>query len=157
MKDFFKKIKSWANKNKGFAIIIALGFILFLILLIIFFQMLIGGSSDKYGNRLDGIDKVKISNETFEEVKKEVTDTELVEDVSTRVQGKIVYMTITLKSDTSKDKAKEIASATLDNYSEDELKFYDFSFFLKWKGEEGDTVVTGNKHHSLDSITWTNN
>lgn len=157
MKDFFKKIKSWANKNKGFAIIIALGFILFLILLIIFFQMLIGGSSDKYGNRLDGIDKVKISNKTFEEVKKEVTDTELVEEVSTRLQGKIVYMTITLKSDTSKDKAKEIASATLDNYSEDELKFYDFSFFLRWKGEEGDTVVTGNKHHSLDSITWTNN
>lgn len=157
MKDFFKKIKSWANKNKGFAIIIALGFILFLILLIIFFQMLIGGSSDKYGNRLDGINKVKISNETFEEVKKEVTDTELVEEVSTRLQGKIVYMTITLKSDTSKDKAKEIASATLDNYSEDELKFYDFSFFLRWKGEEGDTVVTGNKHHSLDSITWTNN
>lgn len=157
MKDFFKKIKSWANKNKGFAIIIALGFILFLILLIIFFQMLIGGSSDKYGNRLDGINKVKISNETFEEVKKEVTDTELVEEVSTRLQGKIVYMTITLKSDTSKDKAKEIASATLDNYSEDELKFYDFSFFLRWKGEEGNTVVTGNKHHSLDSITWTNN
>ena len=157
MKDFFKKIKSWANKNKGFAIIIALGFILFLLLLIIFFQMLIGGSSDKYGNRLDGIDKVKISNKTFEEVKKEVTDTELVEEVSTRLQGKIVYMTITLKSDTSKDKAKEIASATLDNYSEDELKFYDFSFFLRWKGEEGDTVVTGNKHHSLDSITWTNN
>lgn len=157
MKDFFKKIKSWANKNKGFAIIIALGFILFLILLIIFFQMLIGGSSDKYGNRLDGINKVKISNKTFEEVKKEVTDTELVEEVSTRLQGKIVYMTITLKSDTSKDKAKEIASATLDNYSEEELKFYDFSFFLRWKGEEGDTVVTGNKHHSLDSITWTNN
>lgn len=157
MKDFFKKIKSWANKNKGFAIIIALGFILFLILLIIFFQMLIGGSSDKYGNRLDGINKVKISNKTFEEVKKEVTDTELAEEVSTRLQGKIVYMTITLKSDTSKDKAKEIASATLDNYSEDELKFYDFSFFLRWKGEEGDTVVTGNKHHSLDSITWTNN
>ena len=24
--------------------------------------MLLGGSSDKYGNRLDGIDKVKISN-----------------------------------------------------------------------------------------------
>ena len=152
MKEFFKKIKNWANRNKGLAIIIALTIVLLLILLIIFLQMLIGGSSDKYGNRLDGIDKVKISNETFEGVKKEVTDTELTEDVSTRVQGKIVYTTITLKSDTSKDKAKEIASATLDNYSEDELKFY-----LKWKGEEGDTVVTGNKHHSLDSITWTNN
>lgn len=157
MKEFFGKIKSWANKNKGLAIIITLTIVLFLILIVIFLQMLLGGSSDKYGNRLDGIDKVKIGNDTFEEVKKELTDTELVEEVSTRIQGKIVYTTITLKSDTSKDKAKEIASATLDNYSEDELKFYDFSFFLKWKGEEGDTVVTGNKHHSLDSITWTNN
>ena len=95
MKEFFKKIKNWANRNKGLAIIIALTIVLLLILLIIFLQMLIGGSSDKYGNRLDGIDKVKISNETFEGVKKEVTDTELTEDVSTRVQGKIVYTTIT--------------------------------------------------------------
>ena len=116
-----------------------------------------GGSSNKYGNRLDGIEDVKISNDTFEGVKKELTDTELVLEVSTRIQGKIVYTTIVLKDDTSKDKAKEIASATLDNYSEDELKFYDFSFFLRWKGEEVDTVVTGNKHHNLDSITWTNN
>ncbi len=157
MKELFNKIKDWAMKNKGFAIIIALSIVLFLILLIIFLQMLLGGSSDKYGNRLDGIDKVKISNETFEGVKNEVSDTGLTEDISTRIQGKIVYTTITLKSDTSKDKAKEIASNTLDNYSEDELKFYDFSFFLKWNSEDGEIVITGNKHHSLDSITWTNN
>ena len=157
MKELFNKIKDWAMKNKGFAIIISLSIVLFLILLIIFLQMLLGGSSDKYGNRLEGIDKVKISNETFESVKNEVSDTELTEDISTRIQGKIVYTTITLKSDTSKDKAKEIASNTLDNYSEDELKFYDFSFFLKWNSEDGEIVITGNKHHSLDSITWTNN
>lgn len=119
--------------------------------------MLLGGSSDKYGSRLDGIDEVKISNETFDSVKEEATSTELTEEVSTRVQGKIVYTTIILKSDTSRDKAKEIASNTLDNYSEDELKFYDFSFFLEWKGEEETTVISGNKHHSLDTITWTNN
>lgn len=157
MKELFNKIKDWAMKNKGFAIIISLSIVLFLILLIIFLQMLLGGSSDKYGNRLEGIDKVKISNETFEGVKNEVSDTGLTEDISTRIQGKIVYTTITLKSDTSKDKAKEIASNTLDNYSEDELKFYDFSFFLKWNSEDGKIVITGNKHHSLDSITWTNN
>ena len=130
MKNVFEKIKKWVNRNKGFAIIVGLSIILFLILFIIFLQMLLGGSSNKYGNRLDGIEDVKISNDTFEGVKKELTDTELVLEVSTRIQGKIVYTTIVLKDDTSKDKAKEIASATLDNYSEDELKFYDFSFFL---------------------------
>lgn len=157
MKDILDKIMKWVNKNKGFAIIIALSLVLLIIILVIFMQMLLGGSKDKYGSRLDGIDEVKISTETFDEVKKEVTDTELTEEVSTRIQGKIVYTTIVLKTDTSKDKAKEIASNTLDNYSEEELKFYDFSFFLKWKGEEEDTVVTGNKHHSLDTITWSNN
>ena len=97
---------------------------------------------------------MKISNETYESVKKEVEDTELVEKVETRLQGKIVYTTIELKDGITVEKAKEIASNTLDNYSEDELKYYDFSFFLKWKGEEKDTVITGNKHHNLDSITW---
>ena len=149
-----EKIKKWINKNKGLAILLLLTIIFVIILLIIFIELLVGGSSNKYGNRLAGIDKVKISNETYESVKKEVEDTELVEKVETRLQGKIVYTTIELKDGITVEKAKEIAANTLDNYSEDELKYYDFSFFLKWKGEEKDTVITGNKHHNLDSITW---
>ena len=149
-----EKIKKWINRNKGLAILLLLTIIFVIILLIIFIELLVGGSSNKYGNRLDGIDKVKISNETYESVKKEVEDTELVEKVETRLQGKIVYTTIELKDGITVEKAKEIAVNTLDNYSEDELKYYDFSFFLKWKGEEKDTVITGNKHHNLDSITW---
>ena len=105
---------------------------------------------------MDGIDKVKISEKTYDGVKKEVEETDLTEEVETRLQGRIVYTTITLKSDTTVDKAKEIASNTLDNYTNSELEYYDFSFFLKWKGEEKDTVITGNKHHNLDTITWTN-
>ena len=71
------------------------------------------------------------------------------------VQGKIVYITIILNSDTGLNDAKLIASNTLDNFSEEELSFYDFSYFLKWDAEDG-MVITGNKHHDLDSITWVN-
>lgn len=149
-----EKLKKWINKNKGFAIICALAFILFIIMVVIFVRLLVGGSSNKYGNRLDGIDKVKISNEVYESVKEEVKDVEGVNDVSVRFQGKIVYTTIELSDSISADKAKEIAKNTLDNYTEDELKYYDFSFFLKWKGEESDKVITGNKHHNLEDITW---
>ena len=148
------KIKDWAKKNKGLATIVGLAIILFIILLIITLELLLGGSSNKYGDRLDGIDKVKIEDKTYNEVKEEVQNTDLVTDVSIRLQGKIVYTTIVLKDDTSVDKAKEIASNTLDNYSKEELSFYDFSFFLEWKGEEKDTVITGNKHHNLETITW---
>ena len=87
-------------------------------------------------------------------MKEEVKEVEGVNDVSVRLQGKIVYTTIELSDSISADKAKEIAKNTLDNYTEDELKYYDFSFFLKWKGEESDKVITGNKHHNLEDITW---
>ncbi len=149
-----ERIKNWINKNKGLTIVMVLTLVLFIILLIIFLELLLGGSSDKYGNRLDGIEDVKIDSDVYDGVKAEVMETELAEDASVRLQGKIVYTTIVLKSDTSVEKAKELAANTLDNYTEEELKFYDFSYFLKWEGEESDTVITGNKHHNLDSITW---
>ena len=149
-----EKIKEWAKNNKGLAIVILLSLVLLIVLIIMSIQLFIGGSSSKYGNRLDGIKDVKIADDTCKGVKEEVEETGEVESIDIRLQGKIVYTTIVLKSETSTDKAKEIASATLDNYSEKELKYYDFSFFLKWNTEDGETVITGNKHHSLDEISW---
>lgn len=150
-----KKILKWIKKNTGLFIVFLLTFILFIFVLVILVKLLIGNSSGNYGNRLDGIDDVVISDETYEGVKEEIIDSELASDVSIRLQGKIIYTTIVLNSDTGISKAKQLASSTLDNYTEEELSFYDFSFFLKWENEEdGDTVITGNKHHDLDSITW---
>ena len=151
-----EKIKKWFKKNKGLSIVLLLTLILLIFIIVIFVKLLVGNSSDKYGSRLEGIYDVVISSETYDGVESEIKDTGLVENVSVRLQGKIVYTTIVLKSDTSKDKAKEIASNTLDNYSDEEKNFYDFSFFLKWEGEESDTVITGNKHSKLDSISWVN-
>lgn len=149
-----KKFLKWFKKNTGLFLVLLLTLVLLIFIIVIFVKLLMGNSSDKYGNRLDGIDEVKISEETYESVKTEVMDTGFVADISTRLQGKIVYTTLVLNAETDANRAKEIASNTLDNYSEEERAFYDFSFFLKWEGEENDTVITGNKHHDLDSITW---
>lgn len=151
-----KKILRWIKKNTGLFIVLLLTLVLLIFIIVIFVKLLMGNSSNKYGNRLDGIEDVKIDNETYDGVETEVMETGLAEEVSVRLQGKIVYTTIVLKGDTGSSKAKEIANGTLDNYTEEELKFYDFSYFLKWEGDESDTVITGNKHHDLDSITWVN-
>ena len=149
-----EKIIKWIKKNIGLTIVFGLTIVLFIILLVIFINLLTGGSSNKYGNRIEGIEEVKISNDIYDGIKTELMDTNLVEEASVRLQGKIIYTTIVLKSDTTVDKAKELAGSTLDNYSDEELSFYDFSFFLKWKGEESDIVITGNKHHGLETIAW---
>ena len=151
-----KKILKWMKRNTGLVIVLLLTLVLLVFITVIFVKLLMGNSSGKYGNRLDGINEVVISDETYDSVKEEVKGTEKVTDVTTRLQGKIVYITIVLNSDTSSDDAKNIASGTLDYFTDEELSFYDFSYFLKWEGEEGDIVITGNKHHDLDSITWVN-
>lgn len=151
-----EKVKKWINKNKGLCLLLVLTLILLIFITVIFVRLFVGGQSDKYGNRLDGIEDVQISDDTMNGVKDEIMGTSLVEEARVRIQGKIVYTTIVLKSDTSVDKAKEIASNTLDNYTEDEIAFYDFSYFLKWEKEEGDTVLTGNKHPLVDEIKWVN-
>lgn len=149
-----KNILEWIKKNTGLFIVLILTFVLSIFIMVIFIKLLAGNSSDKYGNRLDGIEDVKIDNDTYDGVEAEIMDTGLATDAKVRLQGKIVYTTIILNGDTSISKAKEIASNTLDNYTDEELKFYDFSYFLKWEGEESDTVITGNRHHDLDQITW---
>ena len=150
------KVIKWIKRNMGLCIVLLLTLILLIFITVIFVKLLMGNSGNKYGDRLEGINEVKISSETYEAIESEVMETDLVLEVSTRLQGKIVYTTIILKGDTSSSKAKEIANNTLDNYTEEELAFYDFSYFLKWEGEESDTIITGNKHHDLDSISWVN-
>ena len=149
-----EKIIKWIKKNIGLTIVFGLSIVLLIILAVIFIKLLTGGSSDKYGNRTEGIEEVKISNEIYDGVKTELMDTGLVKEVNVRLQGKIVYTTIDLNSDVSADEAKEIASNTLDNYETEMLEFYDFSYFLRWEGEESTSIITGNKHHNLDTISW---
>jgi len=151
-----EKILKWMKRNTGLVIVLLLTLVLLVFIIVIFIKLLMGNSAGKYGNRLDGIEEVVISNETYDGVEEEVMATEKVAEVTTRLQGRIVYITIVLNNDTDGGDAKNIASGTLDNFSEEELGFYDFSYFLKWEGEEGNTVITGNKHHDLDSITWVN-
>lgn len=149
-----EKVKNFIKNNKGLSVIIGLGLILFIFILVIFIQLLVGGSTNKYGNRLDGIEKVEIKSEEMSSAKKKIEDSGLAEEADIRIQGKIVYTTIVLKGDTAVDKAKELASSTIGEYSEEQRGFYDFSFFLKWKGEDKDTIITGNKHHNLEEVTW---
>ena len=53
-----KKILKWIKKNTGLFIVFLLTFILLIFITFIFFKLLMGGASNKYGNRLDAIEEV---------------------------------------------------------------------------------------------------
>jgi len=146
------------NRHKGLSIVLGLSLILFIILLIIFIKLFSSTGNDKYGNRLEGIEEVELSNSFLKEVESNIEEDENVIEATVRLQGKIVYINFELNSEVSKDTAKEIAASTLDNFTEEELSFYDFSYLVKWTPleEEGEEIsaIAGTKHHLKESITW---
>lgn len=153
-------MKELIKKHKKLAIAIGVSLILLIIIIAFFAMLLIGGSSNKYGNRLDGIEEVEITNDELDTITIEMKEKEGVKDASVRIQGKIINVILTFNSDIDSSKAKEIATSTLESFSEEQLNFYNVQYFLTREstGEE-DTpyVVTGNKHPSKESIGWTNN
>ena len=143
-------------------ILVIIGFLVILFLVFIFIgfrKMYFTSNGDVYGNRLEGIEKVPIKDDVLDKAKKELLDSEKVENVTIRLQGKIVYFTIDYKEDVSIDQAKEIATKTLTEFTEEQKKFYDFSYFLtQSKVKDSDSYPTmGNKHPKKATIAWLKN
>lgn len=155
-----KRIKEFIKKNKGLSILLVLTLILLVIIFAIFFEFIRERNTNKYGSRLDGIDKVKITEKKLKEIKKVIKDNEKVEKVNLRIQGKIIYIQFTFSKGTELSSAKEIANKSLENFDEDELNYYDVSCFLIEKDDDNDETdefkITGNKHNNLKEFTYIN-
>jgi len=148
----------YISRHKGLSIVIGLSLILFIILVFIFVSLFLGNGEDKYGNRLDGIEEVKLSNKFLNEIETKLKEDESIKEANVRLQGKVVYIVFEVNSDVSVETAKIMASTTLENFSNEELSFYDFNYLVKWTNiieeKEEISAIAGNKHHSKDSITW---
>ncbi len=157
MKKFLEKIKKLIGRHKLLFAICLLAFMIILIMLYIFFSLFAGGTN-KYGNRLEGIEDVVISDSTKEEVVSFLEAKDEVSSASVRIQGKIIYIHIEYLRDISLDRAKEIANETIEKFDEDELAFYDIGYSLTQIQTEGEEdigfVVTGSKNSQLDNISW---
>ena len=144
------------KRHKNLFIVGSLALILIIILFIICARMIFSTGETEYGQRLNGL--VKIESSVVESVISSVKENNVVEDVTVRIQGKIVYTTITYKKGTKVDKAKEIAKKTLEKYSEEAIASYDFAYFIKESVPEEETkyfLLAGTKHPNKDVISWT--
>lgn len=147
------------RRHKNLAIVGSLTLILIILLFIISARMIFSTGDTVYGKRLNGL--IKINSSVTESIINETKENSSVEDIKIRTQGKIVYTTIIYKKGTKTDKAKEIASKTLEKYDDEVLSYYDFAFFVKENveakedGTPGGFILSGTKHPNTISISWT--
>ena len=118
-----------------------------------------GNGGSKYGDRLDGIEAVLIADDKKNEVANSLKEEKNVKDATVTVTGKIIYIRIAFEAGADLETSKSIAVKSLEQFSEDEKKFYDVNFTLvsdKTDNSDGFTIM-GAKNVNGTNLIWNNN
>ena len=144
------------KKHKGLIICLVILLILGIIAFVVAKKLLYPDSSkNKYGDRLNGIENYPISDNTINEMKNSFLKNEFVTNFNYNLTGRIIKITITVKSDTKVDKAQELSSIITTSLPEDYQEFYDISYTIICDGENDLYPVIGAKHKTSKVFSWT--
>ena len=151
MKDILRFIKKHSHKIVGVIIVIFL-IILAVIVKNFFFP---NDTGVYYGTRLEGIEKVKITDKKKEELKENFKDSS--KSVTVRLAGRIIYIDVKVNDDVSTDTARDLANKTLEKLSDEEKGYYDVQFLIGNDADKDHFPIIGYKHHAKQAISWTKN
>lgn len=146
---------NFIKKHKLLTIFLSLVLVFIILILLLLKQLLGGGSNNLYGNRLAGIDKVKITSEESKKIKTEISNEENVTKVTYRLKGRLINLVIEFKDETELDKAKEIGNKVLTYFDEKQLSYYDIQVFINSDKKESEKYpIIGYKHKIREAINW---
>ncbi len=154
-----KKFKEFWGKNK---VLIVLGIILiicFIAILIVTFSYFFGGSESVYGDRLDEIENYPIEDDFISEYIANLENDDLINSVTFDTKGRIIYVIIDFVGDTSLVEAQSKAAASLEQFNENILSYYDIMFTLtcaETENSEGFTIM-GARNVAGSGLVWNNN
>ena len=112
-------------------------------------------SKAKYGDRLDGIEKVEITSSQEDDLIKALNESEEVSDVSCNIEGRTLNVIITVNDEVELDSAKALSSVVIDNLKEKQVKFYDMQVFIEKNNDDVRFPIIGYKHQDKDAFSWT--
>ena len=140
------------KKSKN--IIIGIIVLIIVVAAVLGIKWLFFGNSNSaiYGNRLEGRDKVKITEDRKNSVKEALTTGK--GSVSVRIQGRIININIVVDGDLSLEEAKAMGQTAVDKFSEEEKNYYDIQVFVQNKDNPQFPII-GYKHHANGAIVWT--
>ena len=148
-----KKIFSFLGRHKLYILII----VLLVICLLAFFAMKSflypDDANTVYGDRLEGINEVEITSDRKTEISDKIKENEGITDANISIKGKIINIHITATTEANTiEVMEELSTTILDNFSEDEIAFYDFQFFIK--NEDANYDLIGYKNKNSETISW---
>ncbi|MCI8544636.1 MAG: hypothetical protein HFH09_00210 [Bacilli bacterium] len=144
-------------KRHIIAIIILIIFLIIGIVLFIFVRQILGSGNEGtiYGNRLDGIEKIGLKNETLDKISTEIKKNEFVKKVTYRVEGRTINYTVDVAPNTTIENSKKVAEPILATLNNEEKTFYDIQIFVTCNEAESEGYpINGYKHRTSSEFVW---
>ncbi|MDD2409676.1 MAG: hypothetical protein PHD03_03040 [Bacilli bacterium] len=150
------KLKGFYHNNRVYVILMGISLVCLALILVVFvYYFLSQNNTGIYGNRLNGIENVKITDDKLEGIKKAIEENEIVDHASLILKGKIVYINIYIKEDKIDD-AKNVAIKSLELFEEEQSSVYDVLFTIDLIGKAENSVfpIMGSKKNDNTIISW---
>lgn len=154
-----KKLGKFYKEHRVFTILMSIVIVCVVLIATVLFRLFYDSKKGKYGDRLEGIEKVQLADKKLDDIESKILAEKDVKVAECRVQGKIVYITITFDGEESLVEAQSTAQKSLEYFSEEEKAFYDFHFTLKKPSTETDAgfLISGAKNKNGTGFSWNNN
>jgi len=130
------KLLKELKENKYTTIVFCLFLGLFLIAWIVYGMVMPKTGTPVYGNRLEGIEKVELTESDTSKIVKNLKDEDIVTSASTHLSGKILNVIVEVKDKTSEKKAKGLKKQAIETLTKEQLAFYDVQLFLTNENKE---------------------
>lgn len=147
-------MKKYIKKNIKLIIILSI-FTLLVVAMFFVYNLIFLNNKSKYGDRLDGIESVKIENKTKTGIESNIKTLDITKSINIELKGKILNIITIVKKETEVSKAKEISDKVLEKLTDEQKKFYDVQIFIKKDNKDEKFPIIGYKHHNNENIKWT--
>lgn len=153
-------MKKYLKENRTLFILMIVAIVCIVVsILLLFKYFYFGNGGSNYGDRLEGIENVKINDDKKNEVSSKISENSLVDSATVTITGKRIDIRIVFGEKASLVDAEGIALKSLDNFSDEEKAFYDFEFTLKQNATEKTEgfLIMGAKNVNGSNLVWNNN
>ena len=152
-----RKNKSNKSENIVLASLIVILLACFVAIGFLFYKYFYAGaSSNKYGDRLEGIENYKLSDTLSDDIKGLYSEESSINKVVVNNKGKIIYIDIDFSTSVKIETAESLATKALEKIGEENLTFYDVQYILTYSGEEENEnfPIFGAKKSTSTKVVW---
>lgn len=146
---------NFIKNNKILVTLIVITLIFMIALLIIIFSNLSFGDNNKYGNRLDNIEKYPITEEMILNIKTEISSFDKVEDIIYNLEGKLINFIIKIDDTLLEEDARNYGGRIIERLNDEVKNYYDIQVLIDSSNEESTIYpIIGYKHKTSSMLVW---